>query len=153
MSSLTPIKLNIAKKLEDKEYRKRFFRGQAEDEIAISIRSLREKRHKRQVDLANEAKMKQSAISRIEQAEYGGWSLNTLFRVADALDARLRVVFEPVETVINNYKQMESETNLSDQCAELREASTAESIGFEEALPETSNGHSWLMTPSNVSVC
>ena len=148
MSSLTPIKLNIAKKLEkDTEYRKRFFRGQAEDEIAISIRSLREKRKKRQVDLANESGMKQSAISRIEQSDYCGWSLNTLFRVADALDARLRIIFEPAETVIENYKAMESEIDQDEQHAELYEASALKITMLEEDLSETSDRQAWLTPP------
>ena len=51
--------------------------------------------------------MKQSAISRIEQAEYSGWSFNTLLRVADALGARLRVTFEPAESVIERYEENE----------------------------------------------
>jgi transcriptional regulator with XRE-family HTH domain len=109
MASISPIKLNIAKRLkEDKGYRKRFFRGQTQDEIAMGLRSLREKRRKRQTDLAKESGMKQSAISRIEQAEYSGWSFTTLLRVADALDARLRVIFEPAEIVIERYEQNET---------------------------------------------
>lgn len=108
MASISPIKLNITKKLkEDKAYRKRFFRGQTQDEIAMGLRSLREKRGKRQTDLAKESGMKQSAISRIEQAEYSGWSFTTLLRVADTLDARLRVIFEPAEIVIERYEQNE----------------------------------------------
>jgi len=125
MSLLTPIKLEISKKLKDGNYRKSFFRRQAENEIATSIRTLRKKRNKRQSDLAKEAQMKQSAISRIEQAEYGGWSLNTLFRVADALDARLRVIFEPSETVMEHYREMESETIESDQHIKIHESTIA----------------------------
>ena len=52
--------------------------------------------------------MKQSAVSRIEQADYSGWSFNTLFRVADALEARLMVSFEPVEDVIDWYRRKEA---------------------------------------------
>ena len=38
MASISPIKLNIAKKLkEDRAYRERFFRGQTQDEIAMGI--------------------------------------------------------------------------------------------------------------------
>lgn len=108
MALTSPLKLNIAKRLkEDKGYRKRFFRGQTQDEIAMGLRSLREKRGKRQTDLAKESGMKQSAISRIEQAEYSGWSFTTLLRVADTLDARLRVIFEPAEIVIERYEQNE----------------------------------------------
>jgi len=110
MKLTSPIKLNIAKKLkEDMAYRKRFLQRRTQDEIAMSIRSLREKRQMRQVDLASESKMKQSAISRIEQAEYASWSLKTLFRVADALSARVRVIFEPIEDVIEKYNEKEKE--------------------------------------------
>jgi transcriptional regulator with XRE-family HTH domain len=144
MPLLSSIKLDIAKKIEeDKDYRKRFFRGQAEDEIAISIRALREKRKKRQIDLANEAGMKQSAISRIEQSDYCGWSLKTLFRIADALDARLRVIFEPAETVIEQYKKMESEIDRDESCAELHEASAISSFQREEELLETAAHQQW----------
>jgi len=108
--SISPIELHLSEKLEkDPEYRKRFFRGQAQDEVASIITSLRKARKKRQIDLARETGMKQSAISRIEQAEYSGWTLKTLFRIADALDARLRVLFEPAELVIEQYRQREVE--------------------------------------------
>lgn len=108
MASISPIKLNIAKRLrEDKKYRERFFRGQTQDEIAMGIRSLREERKLRQTELAKKSGMKQSAISRIEQADYSGWSFSTLLRVADALDARLRVIFEPAEIVIDRYEEKE----------------------------------------------
>lgn len=109
MPLISSIKLNIAEKLEkDKRYRSRFFRGQAQDKIAMSIRKLRKKRKKTQIDLAKESNMKQSAISRIEQADYSGWSMKILFRVADALNARLRVSFEPVEDVIDWYREKEA---------------------------------------------
>lgn len=128
MALISPIKLIISRKLEEnKDFRKRFFRGQADDEIASSIRSLREKRKMRQVDLAAESGMRQSAISRIEQANYSGWSLNTLFRVADALDARLTVAFEPVETVIEHYKEREAEEWQSEQCINFHMSNALES--------------------------
>jgi transcriptional regulator with XRE-family HTH domain len=76
---------------------------------------------KRQVDLAKESGMLQSAISRIEQADYGNWSLKTLFRVADALDARLRIDFDPIETVIEQYREKESEINQNEFPLELSE--------------------------------
>lgn len=109
MGLISPLKLNISKRLrEDKAFRKRFFRRQAQDEIAMSIRSLREKRVMRQIDLAKKSGMKQSAISRIEQADYSGWSFSTLLRVGEALDARLHVTLEPKETVIARYENQEA---------------------------------------------
>lgn len=108
MALTSSIKLNIAEKLKNKDYRSRFFRGQAQDLIAMSIRNLRKKRKKKQADLADECEMKQSAISRIEQADYSGWSFNTLLRIADALDARLRVSFDLAEDVIDEYREREA---------------------------------------------
>jgi len=120
MSSITLIKLGIAERLRDPEFSKVFFRTQAADRIAISIRSLREKREKRQVDLANESGMLQSAVSRIEQANYGNWTLKTLFRVADVLGARLRVEFDPIEEVIEEYQEREADFHAEEQSAIYR---------------------------------
>lgn len=108
MALTSRINLDISRRLEtDVEFRNRFFRGQAQDEIATNIRGLREKRHMRQSDLAQKTGMKQSAVSRIEQADYSGWSFRVLFRVAEALEARLRITFEPAEDVIAYYREKE----------------------------------------------
>jgi transcriptional regulator with XRE-family HTH domain len=138
MSFLTSIKLNIAQKLEsNQEYRKRFFRGQAKDEIALGIRSLRKKRGKRQIDLAKETGMRQASISRIEQAEYSSWNLNTLFRVADALDARLRVVFEPSEEIIEQYRNLEAESSEEENWSEFHNSSSPSSVAVQNYFNET----------------
>lgn len=105
MDDTKPIELGIAKKLrKDERYRKSFFRAEAADSIALQIRDLRKKRDDlKQAELATRADMKQSAISRIEQAEYSSWTFNTLWRIAEALDARLVVTFEPIEDAIRKY--------------------------------------------------
>ena len=65
-----------------------------QDEIASQIRGLRKERRLTQSQFADLAQMKQSAVSRIEQAEYSSWTLSTLFKAADALGARVRVIIE-----------------------------------------------------------
>jgi transcriptional regulator with XRE-family HTH domain len=137
MLSITLIRLGIADKLHDKEFRKVFFRNQAADNIAISIRGLRNRRKKRQIDLANESGMLQSAISRIEQADYGNWSLKTLFRVADVLDARLRIEFDPIEEVIAQYKKKEAESQVQEQRAAYREPDVSRAEISNSELNET----------------
>ncbi|MCH8314157.1 MAG: helix-turn-helix transcriptional regulator [Nitrospinae bacterium] len=84
-----------------------FFRERAKDEIAIQIRELREKLEMRQIDFAKQADMKQSAVSRIEQADYSGWTFKTLLKVAEALDARLKITFQPMDDVIAEYENRE----------------------------------------------
>ena len=104
MTSLSSINLNISKKLRDKGYFHRFFRRRAQGEIAAQIKALREKRKFTQVRLAKAMKTGQSAIARIEDAKYSGWSFVTLLSVAEILDARLRITFDPMEDVIAEYE-------------------------------------------------
>ena len=106
MDYTKPIKLGIAEKLKtDEVYRREFFRAYVTDRIALQIRQLRKLRDEMtQIELAKSCGMKQSAVSRIEQAEYSAWTFNTLLRVADALKARLIVTFQPVEEAIRAYE-------------------------------------------------
>ena len=111
MNLLSSIKLNIAKKLEDPDYFYKFFRMRSQDEIAEAIRDLREKREMTQKDLADLSEMKQSAISRLEKPSYAKWNFQTLWRIARPLKARWRLVLEPMEDVIEEYREREKELN------------------------------------------
>jgi transcriptional regulator with XRE-family HTH domain len=106
---LSVTKLNFAARLRNRVFRRKFFRSSAQEEVAQQIRELRRKLEMRQVDLAKAAHMKQSAVSRIEQADYSRWSFNTILRIADSLDARVRVLFEPANEVIAGYERREVE--------------------------------------------
>lgn len=106
---LSVTKLNFAARLRNRVFRRRFFRNSAQEEVAQQIRELRRKLKMRQVDLAKAAHMKQSAVSRIEQADYSRWSFNTILRIADSLDARVRVLFEPADEVIARYERRDVE--------------------------------------------
>jgi transcriptional regulator with XRE-family HTH domain len=63
--------------------------------LGIKIRRLREKAGLTQEELAERVGTKPSAISRIEDADYEGHSMDTLRRVADALGMLLIVDFQP----------------------------------------------------------
>src|SRR5687768_1080594 len=111
---IKPISLDLATRLTSRRFRERFLSTLARDEIAAQIRQLRIKRgFVTQSAFAKETGMQQSAVSRIEQADYSGWTFRTLLKVAFALKARLRVTFEPIETVIETAKK-------SEQAAELQ---------------------------------
>src|SRR5262245_17813903 len=107
MELLSPVKIDLARKLINRAFRTKFFRKRAQDEIALQIRELRLRRNMKQADLAKACSMKQSAVSRLEQAEYSAWSFKTLLRIAQALDARFRIVLEPMEDVIREYRDRE----------------------------------------------
>lgn len=105
MDYTNPIDLGIAEKLKkDESYRKAFFRANAADSIALQIRELRRIRDLKQAELAAAADMKQSAVSRIEQAKYSSWTFNTLLRIAEALNARLIIKFQKLEDAIREYQ-------------------------------------------------
>lgn len=98
------IDLDLARELGDKDFRDEFFRGQLEISIPEQIKNLRKFRSLNQQELAEKAGMKQSAVSRLEGANYGKWGVDTLLRIAEALDSRLTVTFEPYEAVLAFYK-------------------------------------------------
>jgi len=70
--------------------------GEAWD-VALQITALREQAGLSQRALAKLLRTSQQQISRIESPAYEGHSLSMLRRVAEALHARVRVVFEPEE--------------------------------------------------------
>ncbi len=97
------IKLNLTEKLKNSAYRRKFFLAESSALIAEQLIRLRKRRGMNQHDLATRIGTKQPAICRIEQADYRSWSFKTLLKIADELDARLRVVIVPYEDVIMEY--------------------------------------------------
>jgi predicted XRE-type DNA-binding protein len=106
----SPIKVQLVEKLADKDYRYRFFRGRSQDEILQQIKELAELRDvHNQGELAELCEMKQSAISRLEKTNFSRWNYNTLWRIAYALDARIRVIIEPMEKALDQYMEKEQD--------------------------------------------
>lgn len=104
------IDLKLPEKLKDRNYRKRFFLAEASARIAQQLIALRKKRNMNQIELAKEIGTKQPAISRVESSDYQNWSFSTLRSIADALDARIRVIIEPSEDILHEYEEPKSES-------------------------------------------
>jgi transcriptional regulator with XRE-family HTH domain len=102
--SAPSIDVNLPQKLKDREYRKRYFLAEASARIAEQLIALRKRRQLNQKQVAELAGTHQPAISRAEKADYHSWSFNTLRGIADALDARIRVLIEPSEDVLPEYE-------------------------------------------------
>jgi transcriptional regulator with XRE-family HTH domain len=60
--------------------------------LVTIFRALRLRKRWRQVDLARRAGVSQSVVSRLERGRLGGLSVDTVFRIAQALSARLDLV-------------------------------------------------------------
>ena len=87
----------LEEQLKDPAFATRFKRAGEAWDVALQIASLREEAGLSQKDLAKLLGTSQQQISRLESPGYEGHSLSMLRRVADALHARVRVVFEPGE--------------------------------------------------------
>ncbi len=86
---------------------RRYYRGQPKDRLGEAqatisalalgdkIRMLRERAGLTQADLAKRIGTQPSQISRIEDADYNGHSMETLRRIAAALHATLRIELVP----------------------------------------------------------
>jgi transcriptional regulator with XRE-family HTH domain len=81
--------------LKDPAFAARFERAGEAWDVALQIAAMREQAGLSQKDLAKLLKTSQQQISRLESPGYEGHSLSMLRRVAEALHARVRVVFEP----------------------------------------------------------
>jgi transcriptional regulator with XRE-family HTH domain len=63
--------------------------------IAIQIYNLRKKNKLTQAQLARIARVRQSNIARLENAEYNGYSKKTLEKIANALNVNLTILLVP----------------------------------------------------------
>lgn len=88
----------LERQLEDPAFAGRFKNAGEAWDVALQIAALREQAGLSQMDLARRLKTSQQQISRLESPAYEGHSLSMLRRVAEVLNARVRVVFEPAES-------------------------------------------------------
>lgn len=87
----------VEQQLQDPEFAARFNRAGEACDVALQITDLRRQAGLSQKELAKLLKTSQQQISRLESPDYEGHSLSMLRRVAEALHARVRVVFEMEE--------------------------------------------------------
>lgn len=85
----------LNEQLQDPEFAERFERAGEAWDVALHLAALREQADLTQKELAQLVGTTQQQISRLESPSYEGHSLAMLRRVAQALGAQVRVVFEP----------------------------------------------------------
>jgi transcriptional regulator with XRE-family HTH domain len=87
----------LEEQMQDPAFAARFERAGEAWDVAMQLAALRQQAGLSQKELARRLKTSQQHISRLESPGYEGHSLANLRRVARALKARVRVVFEPEE--------------------------------------------------------
>jgi transcriptional regulator with XRE-family HTH domain len=116
------IDLNLAESLQNRDFRQKFFVAETSAQIAAQLIALRKRRDLKQQEVAELIGTQQPAISRIEKADYQSWSFSILRKIADALDARIRVYIEPSEDIIHEYGvSQESESEKNSELAVFKE--------------------------------
>jgi transcriptional regulator with XRE-family HTH domain len=103
--SKTNFDVFLEEQLRDPVFAKRFKRAGEAWDVALQIAALREQAGLSQAALARLLKTSQQQISRLESPDYEGHSLANLRRVAEALHARVRVVFEPDDKSAKRVRQ------------------------------------------------
>src|SRR6267154_812645 len=92
----TNFDLYLEEQLKDPAFAARFERAGEAWDVALQLAALRKKAGLSQKELARRLSTSQQQISRLESPDYEGHSLSMLRRIARALDAQVRVEFEPL---------------------------------------------------------
>jgi DNA-binding XRE family transcriptional regulator len=92
----------LESQLKDPAFATRFEHAGEAWDVSLQIAALRQQAGLSQKELAKLLNTSQQQISRLESAGYEGHSLSMLRRVAEALRSRVRVIFEPVESLAEN---------------------------------------------------
>lgn len=87
--------------LRDSEYRDMYVESQITEALALQIRLLRESHPWTQAQLGQRAGTSQVVISRLEDPDYGNFTLKTLRRLALAFDVALIVRFAPFSELVD----------------------------------------------------
>ena len=85
----------LKQQMKDPAFAARFEQAGEAWDVSIQLATLRQQAGLSQKELARRLKTSQQHISRLESPGYEGHSLANLRRVAGALNARVRVTFEP----------------------------------------------------------
>lgn len=88
----------LEEQLQDSGFAARFERAGEAWDVALQIAALRQQAGLSQKELAKLLKTSQQHVSRLESPSYEGHTVGTLRRVAEALHARVRIIFEPEES-------------------------------------------------------
>jgi transcriptional regulator with XRE-family HTH domain len=94
--SKTNFDLFLEEQLRDPDFAERFKRAGEAWDVALQLTALREQAGLTQKELAQRLHTSQQQISRLESPAYEGHSLSMLRRAARVLNAKVKVVLEPL---------------------------------------------------------
>jgi|SRR5665213_1515144 len=123
------LRKRLKKQLENRQFRHAYADEHLNLSIGTQIKTIREKQEMSQAALAEMVGTKQAGISRIESANYNGWSIALLRRLAEAFDLRLKVSFEEFGTLwkeVDDFSRASLERRKFDDDPEFKESANEE---------------------------
>ena len=90
----------------DAEYRRAYLLASIEQGIAWQIKTNRTARALSQADLADALGVEQSAVSQLEDPAYGGHTVDTLIKLAEAFDCALSLKFVPFSALARDGRDL-----------------------------------------------
>ena len=90
----------VVSKFHDKEYRDSYVNSHIKNGLSFQIRGIRKDRGLSQKDFGEEFNTQQAGVSRLENPNYGKFSLETLRKIASIFDVALMVRFVPFSELI-----------------------------------------------------
>jgi transcriptional regulator with XRE-family HTH domain len=106
---MSVISKRFADELAEKEMRHAYLSAQTRTKLINQIRAIRNERGWSQGQFAEILGKPQSNVSRLENREYGSFTLNTLFELASAFDVGLIVEFVPYENFLLHTRDLSTE--------------------------------------------
>ena len=107
---MNSIREQLARKLQDKEYRDHFIAEGIYSALPLKIYSLREQRGLSQRELGKKIGVAQAWVSKLEDPNYGKLTLSTLLKLASAFDVGLEVDFVPFSKVLSDVVNLSPES-------------------------------------------
>ena len=97
-------KKRLLEELQNKKFRDAYAAEHVKTSLPIQIYTLREQRGLSQSELAERAKTTQTVISRLEDPDYGKFTISSLLKIASAFDVALLVKFVPFTRLLHEFE-------------------------------------------------
>lgn len=142
----------LLKRLAKKAYRDEYMAARVRSNIAYQVRGLRKRLNLSQSEFAELIGKPQSVVSRIENAEYGRVSVQTLIEVATALDIAVMVKFCGYPEFLQETGDASSAGMNVETIGETTRKVEALSEHPKAVLAQTFGGAKWNVAPAAVQV-
>ncbi|MGC2111096.1 MAG: helix-turn-helix transcriptional regulator [Candidatus Korobacteraceae bacterium] len=92
----------LRESFDDEDYRNSYSESFMNSYVAAQIKTLREEYPLTQAELAEKIGTQQPGVARLENVNYSSWKVETLRKIARALNVRLRITFEEFGTLLGD---------------------------------------------------